>query len=96
MGVGATTGVGLYDCSYGPVFLNLIRYANPFSKCADVRGPPDLHSVAQQLRTTGLKEMLEMSSIEFKKFLHPTRHITEHILENVGCYLLDALDNCCL
>ena len=35
-----------YDCSYGPVFLNLIRHANPFSKYTEVRGPPHLHAMA--------------------------------------------------
>ena len=33
-------GVGPYGCSYAPVFLNLIRLANPLLKYANVCGPP--------------------------------------------------------
>ena len=40
------TGIGAYGCLYRPVFLNLIRHANLFSKYTDVRGPPDLRAVA--------------------------------------------------
>ena len=46
--------------------------------------------------TVCLKEMLEMSSIEIKTLFHSMLHIIEHILEDVGCYLLDTLDNCYL
>ena len=35
-----------------------------------------------------------MFSIEIKTFLHSMLHIIEHILEDVGCYLLDELNNC--
>ena len=49
-------GAGPYGCSYVPVFLNLIRLANPLLKYANVCGPPDLRAVAQRLRTTELDE----------------------------------------
>ena len=40
--------------------------------------------------------MLKTPSIDIKTFLHSTLHIIERILEDVECYLLDALDNYCL
>ena len=47
-------GTGPCGCSCGPVFLNRIRHANPSLNYADVRGPPDLRTVAHRLRTSGL------------------------------------------
>ena len=47
-------GAGPCGCSCAPVFLNLIRHANPFSKYAEVRGSPDLLAVAHRLRTSVL------------------------------------------
>ena len=47
-------GAGLYGCSYAPVFLNLIRLANPLLKYANVCGSPDLRAVVHRLKTSGL------------------------------------------
>ena len=43
-------------CSYAPIFLNLIRLANPLLKYANVCGLSDLRAVAHRLRTNALKE----------------------------------------
>ena len=45
---------GRYGCSYAPVFLYLVRLANPLLKYANVCGPPDLSAVAHRLRTSVL------------------------------------------
>ena len=48
-------GAHIYGCSYAPVFLNLIRLANPLLKCISVCNPPDLRAVAHRLRTSVLE-----------------------------------------
>ena len=47
---------GPYGCSYAPVFLNLIRLANPLLRYANVCGPLDLRAVAHRLRTRVLHQ----------------------------------------
>ena len=54
-------GAGPYDCSYAPVFLKLIRLANPLLKYANVCGPPDLLAVAHRLRTSALATKLKIN-----------------------------------
>ena len=49
---------GPCGCSCAPVFLNLIRLANPSLKYANVRGPPDLCAEAYWLRTGALEPHL--------------------------------------
>ena len=50
-------GAGRYGCSCTPVFLILIRLANPLLKYADVCGPLDLRAVVHRLRTSDLERM---------------------------------------
>ena len=45
---------GPYGCLYAPVFLNLIRLADPLLKYANVCGSPNLCAVAHWLITSGL------------------------------------------
>ena len=47
-------GASPYGCSYAPVFLNLIRLANPLLKYINVCGPADLRAVAHRLRISAL------------------------------------------
>ena len=47
-------GAGPCGCSCAPVFLNLIRLANPLFKYANVHGPPDLRAMAHRLRASAL------------------------------------------
>ena len=57
-------GAGPCGCSCGPVFLNLIRHANPSLKYADGGSLPDLRTVAHRLRTSGLDPQCKVLLIQ--------------------------------
>ena len=75
-------GAGPCGCSCGPVFLNLIRHANPSLKYADVRGPPVLRAVAYRLTTSALAcSIREIISIHYTLKLHGGVVVTTSALQ---------------